>query len=391
MTKEMAILDQRTAAVITIYNVPNYGSVLQAYATQQLIEKFGWKCDIIQYRYPNEWHIAQDQHRKTKFYSRVAEYLKLGVNSRQRRKIELFRRRYYHFTQKFNSLDELNESDWSKYNVLIAGSDQLWNAKYTLGDKAFLLSFAPNGIKRISLSSSCATSRLPEQYVESFKKELEKFSAISVREENSKKALIEQLRIHKSVKVISDPTLLLTAEEWQKSLSLEMECQEGSKEPYILFYRLDYAFSEPNFILYSYDVLRYFIKKTGIQRVIAISGYSKECICGIKMEQAGDVTPIQFVSLFSHAALVVTSSFHGTAFSLNFCRPLVSITPSNTSKDDRQASLLKLLGLEQCISPVGSNIKQVNPVYDKDKLQIRLSKMREDGLNWIDKALNITD
>ena len=41
-------------ALMTIFQVPNYGSVLQAFATQTVLEKLGYECDVINYNYPND-------------------------------------------------------------------------------------------------------------------------------------------------------------------------------------------------------------------------------------------------------------------------------------------------------------------------------------------------
>lgn len=371
----------KKAALITIYQVPNFGSVLQAFATQQIIEKLGWHCDIIRYCYPNEWHISKGAVRKPKLYSRIAELLQIGVNPRFRRRLELFRRKYFHFTKPFMNLNELEKGEWSKYDVLIAGSDQLWNVKYTQGDKAFLLSFAPKGVRCISIASSCASDFISDKYVDIFKKELSKFFSISVRDNNTKKALVEQLGVSIPVHIIPDPTLLFSAKDWLSTFNLLGK--KSKVEPYILFYRLDYAFQEKDFIPYSYEVLRYFSKKTGIKKIMAISGYAPTITSGVKMEQVGYVNPIRFVELFSNAALVITSSFHGTAFALNFSKPLVSIVPSDIGADDRQISLLNDMGLEHCVASLKMPMQNINPYYDTVNVQKTLSSLRKDAIDWI--------
>lgn len=46
----------KKVALMTIYQVPNFGSILQTYATQLLLTKLGYECKVINYKYPNEWH-----------------------------------------------------------------------------------------------------------------------------------------------------------------------------------------------------------------------------------------------------------------------------------------------------------------------------------------------
>ena len=86
--------------------------------------------------------------------------------------------------------------------------------------------------------------------------------------------------------------------------------------------------------------------------------------------------------MFANASLVVTSSFHGTAFAVNFGKPLISIVPDGDS-DDRQSTLLKALQLNNCIVNVGDDIKELSPYYNVDKEQETLSKIRKESLDWI--------
>ena len=97
-----------------------------------------------------------------------------------------------------------------------------------------------------------------------------------------------------------------------------------------------------------------------------------------------DYSISDFLQLFANASLVVTSSFHGTAFALNYGRPLVSITPGGG--DDRQGTLLQKLSLEKCNYPMGGNI-DLCPFYDINEEQMRLQEFRDDSLSWIAIAL----
>lgn len=88
------------------------------------------------------------------------------------------------------------------------------------------------------------------------------------------------------------------------------------------------------------------------------------------------------ISLFANASLVVTSSFHGTAFALNFGVPLVSVVPDNVG-DDRQTSLLKACGAENCIAKIDSEIETIQPQYDITVVKDKLENLRQDSINWI--------
>lgn len=370
--------------LITIYHVPNYGSVLQAYATQCVIEKMGYECVILNYKYPNEWHINQDVRRKRSLKGRIALCLGLTSSHRKNKKLLKFRKTHFHFSKEYANLDALRAEDWSCYDIFVAGSDQIWNSRFTLADSAFMLSFIPDYKCRISVASSFSSNYIPQEFIEKYKRYLNKFRNLSVREENGKRIIKNDLNIEKNVKILVDPTLLLSKEDWLNIFPQMQKQQKG--DGYILLYLLTYAFeSRP----YVFEVVRHFQKKYGY-KVIAIEGYARsENALGIEMEDKMDAGIEQYMKLFSQAGIVITTSFHGTAFAVNFGIPLISITPKEKMGDDRQSSLLNLLGLEQCIVPVDSDIKDLDPFYNVHSTIKKLSVMREDSLNWIRSSLQI--
>ena len=117
--------------------------------------------------------------------------------------------------------------------------------------------------------------------------------------------------------------------------------------------------------------------------VVALEGIrdSKDCK-DIDFVDADNSTIPQFINLFANASLVVTSSFHGTAFALSFGIPLVSIVPDNVG-DDRQSSLLKVCGADNCIVRINSEIESIQPQYDITAVKDKLDYLRQDSINWI--------
>lgn len=258
----------------------------------------------------------------------------------------------------------------------IIGSDQVWNTKYTNCDPTFLLEFAHTDKKKISIASSFACKLLDGKYIEIFRKELSKFSALSVREAHGIE-ILSQLGLRNS-QLVLDPTLLLSANQWDVLRKKSLK-----SEKYILLYLLRYAF-EP--CPYIYDVLKYYQDKLQC-KIIALEGYEGHdpYVKNLKIEDATESTISEFLDYFAQASLVVTSSFHGTAFALNYGVPLLSITPTNG--DDRQSSLLEQVKLNQCRLRVNEEITHANPFYDKEQEQINLGKLRKESLDWIEANL----
>lgn len=369
---------------MTIYHVPNYGSVLQAYATQELLEKLGHTCKIIKYKYPNEYHYSMGHPKLTlKSRIRLAIYYLLGKSAyaRKRKRLDSFRNKYLNFTKEYSHLTKLKNENWDTYDLFIVGSDQVWKPKYNYGDTAFLLSFAPDNKKRISIASSFASNTIPKNMRERYKKHLAKFYATSVREKNGINIINKELELNKDVSVILDPTLLLSKEDWLKTIP---RSKFKKKKKYILLYMLTYAF-EPR--PYIFEVLKH-LQTQGDYDIIALEGYTPaEKAEGIVMTDKSDAPVNEFIDLFANADIVVTSSFHGTAFAVNFGIPLVSIIPTDKG-DDRQSTLLENLGLDQCITPIGKDIQKINPRYDIELKNKRLNNARKESIKWIAGNIN---
>lgn len=370
---------KKKIGLITIYHVPNYGSVLQTYATQVLLENLGMECHIINYKYPNEWHHSHGRPKST-IKSIIGHLFGLKSSHRKANKLKDFKKKHFNFTKLYKSLDELKNTDWSGYDIFAVGSDQVWKAHFTLGDSVFLLSFIPDDKYRISIASSFASKSIPDKYIEKYKKYLGKFNAISVRENNGIDIIEKDLQLKCIPEVILDPTLLLSKEEW---LSVIPHSNFKKKKKYILLYMLTYAF-EPR--PYIFEVIKH-LQSQEYYEVIALEGYTtKEQALGIEMIDKTDSSISEFIDLFANADIVVTSSFHGTAFAVNFGIPLISIVPESNG-DDRQSSLLKILGLNQCIATIETPTENILYDYDKETIEEILAQLRKKSVQWINEKL----
>lgn len=361
--------------LVTIYHVPNYGSVLQTYATQKVLEHLGHECVIIRYNYRNDTFykkIGRKRNRFKEWQLRIVPFLKSA-------KLEKFRNKKLHFSKPFEEYRELLAYNWDSYDAFIVGSDQVWNTKYVLGDPAFLLEFAPKDKRRISFSSSFALKTLPEEYRDLFTRELVKFSALSVREFNGVDIINKELVINKTVKVTLDPTLLLSGTDWLRAIP---RSSLQKKKPYILIYQKIYAFDPRPYI---FKVIEYFGKKMNAD-IVVLEGHRELEGLNDPFIDANRSSVPEFIDLFANADLVITSSFHGTAFALNFGKPLISVIPDDKG-DDRQSSLLKMVGADNSIVRIGTDLETIDPNYDVEKITTALDNYRKDNINWIKEVL----
>lgn len=372
------------AALITIHSLPNFGSVFQAYATQVILENAGIRCEIIDYLYPNEWHYNNGTPKASRL-KRIATMCAVplmkfvGYNSQHvlQHNLEQFKKKHFNLTRPYINLERLNREDWGKYDVVIAGSDQIWSPKFLKGDKAFLLSFVPDNVRKISISSSFGCTELPPDMIEHYRKALSRFDAIGIREEGGLHILHESLNIRQKTSLMLDPTLLLSSAQWN---SIADSAHRNDR--YIVLYGLYYSFDARPYI---FDVLEYFQKKLGY-RIISLAGYHKAFSTKkLDVECRETATPQQFLSLFRDASLVVTTSFHGSAFAINYGKPLISIVPE--SGDDRQKSLLSILGAAGSITRIGTDPQYINPYYDAVSVKANLDKLRLDNIATIKKNI----
>lgn len=367
------------ALLVTIFKVPNFGSVLQAYATQQTLVNMGVDVEVLNYDHINsEWSVAHGVPRQG-LKNKIGRLLGLKPHHRKEKKLSRFISKHLSLTCLCRNHRTIKTIADGKYDLYVVGSDQVWNTRFTNCDPTYLLDFVTDGKARcISLSSSFASKVLDEAYSKTFEKSLEKFSHLSVRESNGVD-ILKGLGYF-DANLILDPTLLLSATQWNKL----REKNSYSGEQYILLYMLTYAF-EPRPLIF--EVLKFYQQKMGC-KIIALEGY-EDCLGKTDLEiiDATDSSISDFLNYFENASLVVTSSFHGTAFALNYGRPLLSISPEGG--DDRQGNLLKQLGLLQCKLCVADklNLDGLNPFYDVEKEQMNLQILREESLQWIEQTL----
>lgn len=364
----------KDVGIITMHRVINYGSVLQAFATQKVIEKLGYSCELIDYVYPNKKQVAGGHpYIPHTLRSKIAKLLWLKAGWRKVNKFQNFYRRYLNLSDTYWSASEVHANP-PRYKCYLTGSDQVWNPKYTKGDTTFLLDFVEN-TPCISYASSFACATLPKDLIPQYADLLKKYQALSVREENGTKIIHDLLG--QDVPVVVDPTLLLTQEDW---LSL-VDIAVNNKNPkYILVYILKYAL-DPSSVIY--PIIESIQKETKLKVIFLgsegfVSHKDWHCVAA--------PSPKDFVRLFAEASCVVTSSFHGTAFGVNFAKPVFSVVNSQTA-DDRITTFLKSVGLFSSIISVTEETKELQLKQNTDLAQEKLSQLRKYSIDFLRESL----
>lgn len=180
-------------AVITRHAIANYGSLLQAAATQNAIEALGHSCRIIDYVRPNEvctqLHKCQLQQKprwnRTPLRRRVYSTLRYTENVMAGRLFENARRQMLHLTEPFSTAQELT-ANGPKADVYMTGSDQVWGPMEDgTYDPVYRLAFAPQGTKKVAYAASFGRTELSKPLRGQFCRDLRQYTSITVREDSA--------------------------------------------------------------------------------------------------------------------------------------------------------------------------------------------------------------
>lgn len=325
--------------IITMHKVLNYGSALQAYALQRKLFEMGIENEIIDYQYPKPIK------KKTTIKSLISQAIIFARNAiigfpteKKRKKFEEFYKKNFVLSPLSYDEDSIKQNP-PQYDLYLTGSDQVWNPRFAGNDTNFMLSFAPEGKKRVSFASSFATNRIDEEKRGLYAKYLSMYDAISVRE-TSGVDIVRELT-GKSAEVCCDPTVLLDKSEWDK---LAEQSVLKVNEKYILVYILYYMFDPYPQV----DNLIASVQKALGLKVIYLVGRKEDAFKSNSklIKSAG---PAEFAYLFQNAEFVITTSFHGAVFSLVNDKPLFGVVNKDNESDSRIQSLLKNAGAEKSI------------------------------------------
>lgn len=361
-------------AVITRHAIINYGSLLQALATQKIIESLGHECEIIDYirkqeHYRNiEKNILKNKQEWNKSPLKKALYLAIRQPESifAGKKFEGERLQYLNLSEPYRTLDELYKKP-PMADIYMTGSDQVWgpveNGTY---DEAYTLSFTDK--KKIAYAASFGHAKLTECVKEYYKERLSKYCQVAVREDSAV-ALLQEMKVN-ALQVL-DPTLLLDAELWNQYIK-----PIKTKEKYVLVYQLH---KNKKLDEYAKKVAKN--KELPIIRVSASFhqimrvGEFKYCPC------IGE-----FLSYIKNAECMITDSFHGTAFAINFNIPFVEILPNNNT-DTRNKSILNLTGLTDRILSDIENVELANEKIDYTSVNTILSMERKKSIQILEKMI----
>lgn len=325
-------------SIITLQNIRNYGSVLQALATQKIFSDLGCEADFYNYHRPNVSSVITRIKSWTKplpiWKKFFIAMILFPSFLRQKRIFESFISEHINQQgQRVCCMDDFVKLKHSA-EIFCTGSDQTWNSKWNGGIlPEMYLDFAPPKAKKIAYAASIGKNKLDADEIKLMRKYLASYDAISVRESSAVDILNNQLNIASAIQVL-DPTLQVSREFWM-SLLTEKQKNPKNKKKYVLLYQLN---ANKEMDCYAKE----FAKKKGWPLIRFCTRYDQILKNG-KSAIIPKVT--DFISMIANAGCVITDSFHATAFCCNMNTPMISIYPKEFG--GRLASLMRLLHLEE--------------------------------------------
>lgn len=372
MSRKMLSGRRKKISVITLHRVKNYGSVLQAFATQRVLEDLGYEVEFADYWRPDLRDMFDDvvsrsnwnggSVRRSVYRAAWGHYIDRNrkvFNGFVERHLNLSLRSYY-------SLDDLQEHP-PQADVYCVGSDQVWNDDYNVGgSEPFFLEYAPESSTKIALSSSIGKTEISEQEGALVRRHLPSFTAISVRERSSVDLLeAEGIRAEH----VLDPTLMINSRHWGEISEVRSDAGR-----YLLVYQLNKGAEFE-------ALIRNISRDLGLTPVrLSVKSLARWRTRGRVVQP----TVEEYVSLFRNAGHVVTDSFHGTAFSINFNTPFTSFLPPKYG--ERIESVLEMTGLQRRLA-TSSTDYDVTP-FDWNPVNDQLEGARKRTQDFVESALS---
>jgi hypothetical protein len=346
--------------ILTYHDAFNYGAVLQNYALENVLQRLHPDKEVETINYKCVAVVP-----KSRFSDLVKArgVLNAIVHYPGRRKLavtyERFRNQYLHLSKRFETHKELLDVI-DDYSAIVSGSDQVWNTKFNGGDDIYVQSFHERNDIKYSYAVSLGSECFAEEEIPYYEEKLEKFQYISMREKTGKDAVEEQLGLE-AVQHI-DPTFLLTVDDWNSIAETSLS------KKYILLYMVPY---QKNVADYA--------KKCGRDMNLPVIVVTKS-LKPYLMKHRDSSTPNGFLALVRGAEMVITNSFHGTAFSIIYHKKFALEMNNSRGFNYRSANLLDVLGICYDKETVGP---QIFEGIDWIRVEKRIKKQREISIEYL--------
>jgi hypothetical protein len=369
-------------AILTWLHNGNFGTVLQAFALQRHLRTEGYdvqNIDLLPTVVQKTWNLIRQGNPPELFLEKWAGYRakkacpdKASLKRRTER-INVFLKENLNLTKRYSRFSDLKKLSCA-YDTYICGSDQIWSPTYF--SPSYFFDFVKEDKKRISYACSFGVTVMPPKKAERTRKLLDRFYAISVREKTGSSIVRKLLGTDVAVNI--DPTMLLSAEEWEPIVR-ERLISEEYMFCYFLSFNKEY-----------WEKAIKIAKEKRLRVVFVPTTKESYAIDGICVADAG---PSEWVSLIKYATIVATDSFHGCVFSIihrkNFMAFKRFKDTSSSSRNTRVYNLLDTYNIRKCLV---EDLDSYRPIeFTQAEYDEVINKVYQNSANsklWLENAIN---
>lgn len=347
-SRDIVLKDECDVILLNFWYSRNYGAILTCYALYYVLESLGYNtkvCNYVPELFADLYHGSFSESFANKHFNLTSLCLE------------------------YEDLKALNKST----DTFIVGSDQIW--RYDIykehGGNIFQLSFADEDKRKISCAASFGADNWesPENEKYIFKKLIDRFDSISVREKSGSALLDKEFDVHSDV--VGDPVFALDADEWSEIIDLP----KINEKPYFFSYILAGG---------HWDLKVSWIEDTIVN--IKNNFFSNE----IRMTFNKNYDIKYFLWYLKNSEFVVTDSFHAACFSIIFNKPLIFLN-NNDKLLSRLNNIVNKYQVDLCIvngKEEGGNVaelKMPTPDFTFANKQLKLDKVY--FYKWLDGAM----
>ena len=369
----------KKVCISTCYNTSNYGSRLQATALSVAIQKMGYDVYAFKAIKAYRFILAHPRLVVARISRRIAQktgkkfFVPVPYQMSPERKIRMdeYTKKYFH------ELSIPTDDEWKKLIsekvIFVAGSDIIWQPAFGYPERYFLDFAVYADLPCFSYASSVGSLTLPKKYYGAYRKYLDSYKAIGVRE-NATVDMFSKI-INNPLTKVTDPTLLLTSQDWEEFASNARYSVE-IEDRYIFCY---FVMNDQRY----WDYAKKVQDITGLQILVLPMHYLDE-------EQPftiiKDGTPYEFVDLIKNAEFVLTDSFHTCAFSLQFKKEFYLLRRERKAEDAKFDEFLNRYGLSD-ITIIDKCTFERKTQIDYDLAYQRLESDRAESVVFLKQAL----
>lgn len=369
--------------IITFHSSYNCGSMLQAFALQNVIKnKYELDSEFINFVNRgslNKYSFYIKNNSLKNIVKNILYFYNFKIKNRQYFGYDKFSIKFLKVSEKkYSHISEMSDVE-NQYDIFISGSDQIWNITCDDADIAYFLPFIKEK-RKIAYAPSLGAKNI-SKYAKNkneYRKYLDGYYMLSCREKNGQKWINELT--DKKVDLICDPTLLLTMNDYEK-----LELKKDYEYDYIFYYSYGYVENENRIVNELANRLN--------MNVIIFNG-KRWCTLHKKYRRfilPVEESPSSFLNVIKNAKLVLTSSFHGTVFATIYRKKFwVMKNDGMLNGDDRVDTLLEQLGLTNryIMSTDDLDNNKILTEIDYANVEKKIKYMQEKAFSYLNEALN---